>query len=162
MLVFVQNSYAELKEEGNSLFSKGEYEHALGKYFQALKYCREHKMNKEMSLIRANCAQACLKLQLFSDAYTHSCECVKLDKNNHKGYYRRAESRKALIPLSQSGSLEYGSYMDVVKDYLKCHSLQSSVEVFCQAVVLATQHSMCGGGWDGMGWGGVEGDAPEC
>ena len=120
------------------LFSKGEYEGALGKYFQALKYCREHKMNKEMSLIRANCAQACLKLQMFSDAYTHSCECVKLDKANHKGYYRRAESRKALIPTST----EHGGFADVVKDYLKCHSLYPSVEVFCHAVVLAAEHGM--------------------
>lgn len=135
----VQNSYLELKDEGNQLFSRGDYEDALGKYFQALKYCREHKMNKEMSLIRANCAQACLKLQLFSDAYTHSQECVKLDKSNHKGYYRRAESRRALIPTSPT---EYGSFVDVVKDYLKCHALQPSVEVYCQAVVLANQNGL--------------------
>ena len=125
-----------LKEEGNSLFSKGDYEQALGKYFQALKYCREHKMDKEMSLIRANCAQACLKLQLFSDAYTHTCECIKLDTTNYKGFYRRAEARKALI----RGSKEYGDHKDVVKDYLKCHQLHPSVEVLAQAMVLAVQH----------------------
>lgn len=98
-------------------------------------------MIKEMSLIRANCAQACLKLQLFSDAYTHSQECIKLDQSNHKGYYRRAEARKALIP-----SAEYGGYEDVVKDYLKCHDLQPSFEMFSQAVVLAVQNGMWVGG----------------
>ena len=37
-----------------------------------------------MALIRANCAMACLKLQMYSDAYTHCMECVKLDPENHK------------------------------------------------------------------------------
>jgi hypothetical protein len=32
--------------------------------------------------------------------------------------------------------------MDVVKDYLMCHSLKPNVEAFSQAVVLATQHGM--------------------
>ena len=128
--------YTRLKDEGNTLFTKGDYEDALGKYFQALKYCREHNMKKEMSLIRANCAQACLKLQLFNDAYTHCCECIKLDRTNHKGYYRRAQALKGLLP----GSTEYGSYMDVVKDYLKCCELQPLVEAFAQAVLLAVRH----------------------
>ena len=79
-----QTTYSKLKEEGNSLFVHGDYKQALGKYLQALKFCREHKMRSEMSLIRANCAQAILKLELFSDAYTPCCECVKLDRTNHK------------------------------------------------------------------------------
>ena len=93
-------------------------------------------MTKEMSLLRANCAQACLKLQLYRDAYSHSSECVRLDESNHKGYYRRAESRKALIPTTS----DYGSFTDMVKDYLKCHDLQPSFEVFSQAVVTAVNH----------------------
>ena len=98
-------------------------------------------MKKEMSLIRANCAQACLKLKMFSDAYTHSCECVNLDKSNHKGFYRRAEALKALIPKSS----EYGGFTGVVQDYLKCHSLQPSADVFSQALVAAVEHGtgMC-------------------
>lgn len=133
-------SYPILKQEGNALFSRGNYEQALGKYFEALKYCRERNMTEEMSIIRANCAQACLKLQLFSDAFTHSSECIRLNKNNHKGYYRRAESRKALL----QGSTEHGTYSDVVRDYLKCHLLSPSVDVYTQAVILAVQHGCSG------------------
>lgn len=96
-------------------------------------------MKKEMSLIRANCAQACLKLELFSDAYTHCCECLRLDKTNHKGYYRRAEAVKALMQTTS----EYGGSVEVVKDYLKCHDLQTCLEAFCQAVVLAVKHGEC-------------------
>ena len=107
-------------------------------------------MKKEQSLIRANCAQACLKLELFSDAFTHCCECVKLDKTNHKGYYRRAEARKALIRTS----MDYGDCTDVVKDYLKCHEiLQPCTEAFCQAVILAVKYGECGGYFRGQGWG---------
>lgn len=41
-------------------------------------------MKEQMALIRANCAMACLKLQMYSDAHTHCMECVKLDPENHK------------------------------------------------------------------------------
>ena len=119
------------------MFAKELFEEALGKYFQALNLCRKNKMKKEMALIRANCAQACLKLQMYSDAFTHCSECVKLDPNNHKGYYRKAEALKSLIPTSS----EYGGYKDVVKDYLKCHSIQPNVEIFSQAIVLAVDNS---------------------
>ncbi len=128
--------YTKLKDEGNTLFVNGDYEQALSKYFQALRYCREHNMKKEMSLIRANCAQACLKLEMYNDAYTHCCECIKLDRTNYKGYYRRAQALKGLLP----DSTEYGSYMDVVKDYLKCCDLHQLVEAFAQAVLLAVKH----------------------
>lgn len=131
------STYGKLKDEGNLLFSQGNYTEALSKYFQALKYCRENRMTKEMSVIRSNCAMACLKLEMFSDAYTHCCECVKLDKTNHKGYYRRAEARRALLVNSS----EYGSHLDVVKDYLKCYELHSTaVESFSQAVVIAVEY----------------------
>ena len=130
--------YGKLKEEGNALFAGGDYEQALGKYFQALKYCREHNMKKEMALIRANCAQACLKLQMLNDAYTHCCECIKLDGTNFKGYYRRAQALKGLLPTST----EYGTYADVVKDYLKSCDLNPLPEALAQAVILAVKHGM--------------------
>lgn len=89
-----------------------------------------------MAIVRANCAQACLKLRLFSDAYTHGVECVKLDPQNHKGYYRKAEALKSLL----SSSRDYGNYSDVVRDYLKSHEIQCNLEAFSQAVVLAVEH----------------------
>ncbi len=102
----------------------------------AINYCKKHNMTREMALIRANCAQACIKLQLYSDAFAHCCECVKLDPENHKGYYRKAESLKVLLRSSR----EYGHHMDVVMAYLKCHSLQENVDACSQAVVLAVKH----------------------
>lgn len=95
-------------------------------------------MRDEIALIRANCAQACLKLEMFSDAYTHSCECIKLDPQNHKGYFRRAEALRLMLASSSS---DRGSHMDVVKDYLKCHSIQSNLDAFCKAIVTAVDHS---------------------
>lgn len=119
------------------LFARAEYEKALAKYLQAFKYCRKHQMKKEMALIRANCAQACLKLKLYQDAITHCNECVKLDNQNQKGFYRRAEALRALLP----GARDLGTYVDVVRDYIKCHTLQQNVEAFSQAVQVAVEHS---------------------
>ncbi len=134
----LQNSFDKLRESGNNLFLKGCYEEALSKYFQAINYCKKRNMMDEVALIRANSAQACLKLELYSDAYTHSCECIRLDPQNHKGYFRRAE---ALRNLLESSSSSQGTHTDLVKDYLKCHSLQSNVEAFCKAVVVAVEQS---------------------
>ena len=53
--------------------------------------------------------------------------------------------------------------MDLVKDYLKCHSLQSSVEAFCKAIVIAVEQSKlcmeCSGLQLGCGEGGGGGGA---
>ena len=82
--IYFQILFDQLKEEGNSCFQQGNYFEALSKYFQALNHCRQHNMKEQMALIRANCAMACLKLQMYSDAYTHCVECVNLDPENHK------------------------------------------------------------------------------
>lgn len=128
--------YSKFKEEGNELFYEGNYEQALDKYFQALKYCSEHNMKKEMSLIRANCALTYLKLQMFKDAYSHCCECIKLDKTNIRGYRMRIQALKALLPTTT----KYGGYTDIVEDYLKCCDLDPLPEALAQAVLLAIEH----------------------
>lgn len=92
----------------------------------------------EVALIRANCAQACLKLELYNEAYAHSCECIRLDPQNHKGYFRRAE---ALRNMLESSSTDQGTHKDLIKDYLKCHSLQNSVDTFCKALEVAVEQS---------------------
>ena len=111
--------------------STGDYEQAVSKYLQA-----EANMKKEISLVRAKCAQACLKQKLFKDAYIHSCECINLDKTNHEGYYRRAQALKDMLPVYT----EFGCYKDVVKNYLACYKLKPIVEAFAQAVLLAVKH----------------------
>ncbi len=40
-----------------------------------------------MAVVRANCAQACLKLQLYSDAYSHADQCITLNPSSHKVSY---------------------------------------------------------------------------
>ena len=75
--------FGQLKE-GNSYFQQRLYSEALDKYCQALDHCRQHNMKEQMALVRVKCAMACLKLQMYSDAYTHCTECVKLDPENHK------------------------------------------------------------------------------
>ena len=80
----IQVKFSKLKDEGNAHFSKGSYEQALGYYFQALNYCRKNDMFDEMATIRANCAQACLKLQMYSDAYSHCTQCLKFNPSSHK------------------------------------------------------------------------------
>ena len=81
----LQEQFFKLKQEGNALFSQGSYEQALGYYYKALNYCRKHNMKPEvMAVVRANCAQACLKLQQYRDAYTHADQCLMLNPKSHK------------------------------------------------------------------------------
>ena len=68
----------------------------------------------------------------------HSCECIRMDPQNHKGYFRRAEALQLMLVSSSS---VLGTHMDVVKDYLKCHGLQANVDAFSKAVIMAVKHS---------------------
>ena len=73
-----------MKEEGNDLYRRQQYNDALAKYTQALPLCQQHKLEKEETLIRGNCAQACLLLKLFKDAFEHASECLRLDPDFSK------------------------------------------------------------------------------
>lgn len=95
-------------------------------------------MRDQLALVRANCAQTCLKLERFDDAHLHSCECIRIDPQNHKGYFRKAEALRSMLASSSSVA---GTHMDVVKDYLKCHNLQTNVDAFSKAVITAVEHS---------------------
>ena len=75
----LQELVAKIKEEGNQCFKNGSYGDALGKYFDALKLCREHSLKTEGARIRSNCAQACMKMGMYDDAYSHCNECIQLD-----------------------------------------------------------------------------------
>ena len=130
--------FSKLSSQGNTLFAGGNYEQALDKYHQALKYCHEQSMKKEISTLQANCSQACLMLHKYIEAYTHCCECIKLDETNFTGYYRRAQALKCLLPTAT----EYGTYTDVVKDYLKSFDLNPLPDALTQAVILAVKHGM--------------------
>ena len=68
-----------MKEEGNQCFENGSYGDALGKYFHALKLCHEHGLKTEGARIRSNCALACMKMEMYDDAFTHCTECIQLD-----------------------------------------------------------------------------------
>ena len=60
------------------------YHEALNKYMDALNCSSHCNIKEQIALIRANCAMACLKLQMYGAAYTHCVEWVKLDPENHK------------------------------------------------------------------------------
>lgn len=80
----IQEKVAKAKEEGNEFYRKDKYNEALAKYYQALPLCQQHKLEEEEALIRGNCAQVCLQLKLFKDAYEHANECLRLDPESSK------------------------------------------------------------------------------
>ena len=94
-------------------------------------------MDKENAVLQGNSAQACLKLQLYNDAFKHSCKCIKLDHQNYNGYFQRAEALKLMLETSETC---YGTHVNLVEDYLKCHSLQSNEEAFSKAIIIAVEH----------------------
>lgn len=81
---FFQEKVAKAKEEGNTFYRNNDYNAALAKYYEALPLCQQHKLEAEEALIRGNCAQACLQLELFKDAYEHANECLRLDPESSK------------------------------------------------------------------------------
>ena len=95
-------------------------------------------MRKENAILHTNCAQTYLKLKQYSDAYTYSSECIQLDPQNDKGYFRRAKSLRLML---ETASTDHGTHMDVAKDYLMSHSLHANIETFCKAIVIAVEHS---------------------
>ena len=121
------------------MFREGKYEEALRSYYEAVDWITKYKLKDKGAFIQLSCAEACLKLAKNSDAYAHTSECIHLDPQSHKGYFQRAETLKLML---QSSATENGTYMDVVKDYIACHSLQNNLEAFCKAVVLAVEHGM--------------------
>ena len=82
MTVFFPVQLDQLKEIGNHYLKQGMYSEALGIYLEALNCCREHNMKEQMALIQSCCAMACLELHMYSDAYLHSMEYVKIDPGN--------------------------------------------------------------------------------
>ena len=84
--VYFQEKVAKLKTEGNKFFHGAQYNEALAKYYQALPLCQQHKLEEEEALIRGNCAQVCLLLELFRDAFDHANECIRLDPESSKVY----------------------------------------------------------------------------
>ena len=79
-----QQKFARAKEEGNEFYRNGRYDEALGRYYQALGLCQQHKLEKEEAIIRGNCAQVCLQLELLKDAFDHADECLRLDPDSTK------------------------------------------------------------------------------
>ena len=46
--------------------------------------CQQRGLEREEALIRGNCAQACIELELLRDGYDHANECLRLDPESSK------------------------------------------------------------------------------
>ena len=57
-----------------------------------------------------------------------------------QGYFRRAEALKAMLSAPKQYQSLPGSFQEVVKDYVKTHTLEPNVEALCQAIILAISH----------------------
>ena len=75
---------SQYKDEGNAYYQEKKYDEALGKYHHALRLCQKGNLAKDEAIIQANCAQVCLQLELFNDAYDHAEECLRLDPDSTK------------------------------------------------------------------------------
>jgi tetratricopeptide (TPR) repeat protein len=77
-----------LKEEGNSLFSKGDYDGARNVYGEGLAHCPVHQ--KESAMLFSNLAACDMKQSLWENAILHCDQAIAMDPNYTKAYYRRA------------------------------------------------------------------------
>ena len=82
--ILLQAFFDQLEEEGNNYYQQGMYHEALEKYMKALKYSSRQNTKEQIASIRANCTMACIKQQMYGEAYTHCMEWIKMDPKNHK------------------------------------------------------------------------------
>lgn len=79
-----------LKNEGNKLFKEGKYEEALNKYTEALKY------DSVNSVIYSNRSGTYTKLEKYDCALSDALECIKLNPQWAKGFFRKTMALKGL------------------------------------------------------------------
>ncbi|NXQ58508.1 TOM34 protein, partial [Anthoscopus minutus] len=84
-----------LKEEGNEFVKKGNHKKAVEKYSESL------KLNKECATY-TNRALCYLALKQYKEAAQDCTEALKLDPNNVKALYRRAQALKELKDYKSS------------------------------------------------------------
>ena len=72
-----------ITEAGHSIQVRHDFSEALIMYLRALDYSYTHDIREHRLDVRIKCAEICLKLQKYSEAYTHCEECNKLDPKNH-------------------------------------------------------------------------------
>lgn len=96
-----------LREEGNALYKRGDYEGASGKYFEALSYLEERIIkekpqseewyaiaNKKVPLL-LNYAQCKLLGEDYAEVIRHTTSVLEIDPGNIKALYRRGRARSA-------------------------------------------------------------------
>lgn len=138
ILIFLK-IFEDCKEHGNTCLANEDESNALYWYQLAIDLGNQHKTVKECATIHEKCGDDCPDLKFYYEAYQYSCKCINLSPENYQGYFLRAEALKALI--DQDGKRRLGtSHVDVVKDYLKSHSIQANVKVYCQAIYVAVGH----------------------
>ncbi len=124
----MQEHILQIKQEGNYCFKAQKYDDALRNYFLALRLCQTYSITDESALIRCNCAQACLKLGLYRDAYDHADECVRVNPNLDKVTclclrVGRCDVYKA-NSLHSSYVCTYPVHCKVSRVYSLCYTLQ--------------------------------------
>ena len=77
-----------IKDEGNSHFSKANYDDALLKYTEALKLLKEGKQGKD-PVIMLNRSATYLALKRYVPALNDANIACELDPNNWKGFWRK-------------------------------------------------------------------------
>lgn len=81
-----------IKEKGNALFGRGDYEGALVAYEEAI------EVAPATAVYYSNASACCAKLNEFGKAALFAAEALRLDPTMSKAYYRRGV---ALMGLSQ-------------------------------------------------------------
>ena len=74
-----------IREAGNDSLRRGNPYDALWKYSHAMVLCKDHDLPTDMvATLQGNCAQACLNLQLYTDAFEFASTCIYLNPDADK------------------------------------------------------------------------------
>ena len=86
----MEKAAVTLKDEGNKLFKEGKYAEACEKYTEALKH------DPTNSVIYSNRSVTHIKLKNYQHALSDAQECIKLNPQWSKGYFRQSVALEVL------------------------------------------------------------------
>lgn len=90
MLQGAERLVDEMREAGNRSMRQGDHYDALWKYNHAIILCREQEVSPpKTAIVNCNCAQACLKLKHYIQAFKTATTAIKTDPKSsiiHKVY----------------------------------------------------------------------------
>lgn len=117
--------YLNLKNEGNTLFSKAEYRQAHFKFCEAIKLVQTD--SKLLSVLYSNLSSCSFNLNEYSKAINEADECIMNNPDWYKGYFRKANAYLKLNDI-ENFNICIKNCLDLTKTDLERKEIEKFIE----------------------------------